>query len=468
MSAYSPFGKSLDSIEGQDLSRLFEVPEGWYVEYKREVPNASSIAKSISAFANTYGGWLFYGVSEKSKEESVAGDLKGIPVDELDGALQRIRQACATSINPTPYYQVRTLSPDVADVEDERRGHIICIHIPKSHHTPHVHRDGRIYRRVADGSEPKPESDRFLLDQLWGRGKKVMRGFKKWERNDPQFSKGESNQPYIRFLLTPHDWNQREVGNLPSFETVRKLFIEKPETRNIPFDTIFENQSGYVVRQCKNVDPFHLSFTWILRRDFSSEVMFPLYVIDSSSPVEEHSLGLYSYAGRFFDELEKAKFNNPKVLDLNLLFVVIKGIVKTYRELMRLAGIEPSFYVKARLLNCWRTVPFFDMDFAFNNIIKNGIPMILNKVVSSPEGSGPDSFFKVREQELAGEFNTEDMKSLFQAVAAFIPLTRAFGLSFVSEVLREDDNAGFYPKIEAAANRGVQVAAARNSLRATT
>ena len=45
---------------------------------RRETPNAASIAKSVSAFANTYGGWLFYGVNEKSKSGAAAGEFVGI------------------------------------------------------------------------------------------------------------------------------------------------------------------------------------------------------------------------------------------------------------------------------------------------------------------------------------------------------------------------------------------------------
>jgi hypothetical protein len=54
---YSPFPKPLSDIVAADLSVLRSVVEGWYVEYRRLVPNASSIAKSISAFANQFGGW---------------------------------------------------------------------------------------------------------------------------------------------------------------------------------------------------------------------------------------------------------------------------------------------------------------------------------------------------------------------------------------------------------------------------
>ena len=58
---FSPFDNQLESLSAPDLERLRDVAEGWYIEYKSEVSKAPDIAKSISALANTYGGWIFYG-----------------------------------------------------------------------------------------------------------------------------------------------------------------------------------------------------------------------------------------------------------------------------------------------------------------------------------------------------------------------------------------------------------------------
>jgi predicted HTH transcriptional regulator len=104
---YSPFQKPISDLEAADLDVLKDVNEGWYVEYKREVSKAPDIAKSISAFANTYGGWLFYGIEEKSKSEPVAGSFPGVARAELDSALQRVRQAVATHVNPSPHFDTK-------------------------------------------------------------------------------------------------------------------------------------------------------------------------------------------------------------------------------------------------------------------------------------------------------------------------------------------------------------------------
>lgn len=58
---YSPFDKDIKDLQPEDLSAQRSVHEGWYVECKREEITASAMAKALSAFANTFGGWLFPG-----------------------------------------------------------------------------------------------------------------------------------------------------------------------------------------------------------------------------------------------------------------------------------------------------------------------------------------------------------------------------------------------------------------------
>jgi Schlafen, AlbA_2 len=106
---YTPFTRTLDEIQSSDLTVLKTVPEGWYVEYKEMFPDQASVAKSISAFANTYGGWLFYGIRESSDGERKAGGFPGIDVQNVATNDQQIRQAATAEINPIPYFVTRVL-----------------------------------------------------------------------------------------------------------------------------------------------------------------------------------------------------------------------------------------------------------------------------------------------------------------------------------------------------------------------
>jgi predicted HTH transcriptional regulator len=163
---YTPFTREFDDLDSNDLLVLYGVLEGWHVEYKREVPSASAIAKSITAFANTYGGWLILGVGEKSREEAVAGSFLGIEESDADGFLQRIRQSVANHCQPAPYFRTKLVRGAAESIGLEAGRCVIVCHVPWGPEAPYVHKDGRIYRRVGDGSEPRAENDRFVLDQL--------------------------------------------------------------------------------------------------------------------------------------------------------------------------------------------------------------------------------------------------------------------------------------------------------------
>ena len=76
--------KAIRDLQPPDLTILRNVHEGWYVEYKSQVVKASALAKSLSAFANTYGGWLFIGVQEQSGDNAVADEFPSIPEVDVD------------------------------------------------------------------------------------------------------------------------------------------------------------------------------------------------------------------------------------------------------------------------------------------------------------------------------------------------------------------------------------------------
>lgn len=273
---YNPFMKDFDEINVDDLEALQTVAEGWYVEYKREVPNAGAVAKSITAFANTYGGWLFYGIDEKSKEEPVAGSYPGIPRDQADGELQKIRQAVANHAQPSPFFLTKAIfGPSVALGLPEDRC-IIMGYIPWGPDTPYIHKDGRIYRRVGDGSEPKPENDRFILDQLWQRSAKLLDQYAEWIETEPETSKAEENAAYVRIFIIPDFWRDHPPGNILSLKQIREIVSNNEGVYTAPFNNVYRYGRGFICRQTTGNDPDGLNLTWKIGHDLKSEILVPL------------------------------------------------------------------------------------------------------------------------------------------------------------------------------------------------
>ncbi len=87
MQQYSPFDKPINDLKPADLAILRSVSEGWYVDYKSALIDAGASAKAVSAFANTYGGWLFIGVKERSKDDPVADEFPGLSDRDVDVAI---------------------------------------------------------------------------------------------------------------------------------------------------------------------------------------------------------------------------------------------------------------------------------------------------------------------------------------------------------------------------------------------
>ena len=189
MQKYSPFDKPINDLKPADPAILRSVSEGWYVDYKSALIDAGAIAKAVSAFANTYGGWLFIGVKERSKDDPVADGFPGLSDRDVDVALQRLRKSAADHVNPTPFFRTTVVRGPCGKIGLNSGASVVVVEIPQSQTAPHIHKDGRIYRRVADGSESKPETDRFLLDQLWRRAEPIRKMTQEWIEQDPEFSK---------------------------------------------------------------------------------------------------------------------------------------------------------------------------------------------------------------------------------------------------------------------------------------
>lgn len=426
MERYSPFGKPFSDVETSDLEKLREVSEGWYIEYKREMPDASAIAKSISAFANTYGGGLFIGVQEKSKENPVAGAFPGLAKSEVDSSLQRIRKSAADILNPTPYFQIQVLWGPDPSLELETDRAVICVWVPQSKNAPHIHNSGRIYRRVSDGSEPKAESDRFILDQLWRRSEEVNRYHKEWFEKDPEFSKGEQELPYVRLMLIADKWGERDTW-VDDEEQLREILSGSEGNTSLPFDNIYTTSDGLVGRQLSNNDPHRLGLTWHFQHDLVSDVIIPLHTSQSTNLT---SLGCqlngYIYAEDFIRSLTKYKFSEIRLIDLNYLLLILTAVAHTQKRLCELAKWSDSYFVKVKIMNVWRTVPFLDVKAVIDWVNKYGPPMCLNSSTCCPRGMAPDNYIEI--PDFSSELEYENDRVLMQAWRMFWPLALSFGI----------------------------------------
>ncbi len=437
---FSPFDKNINDLSALDLVALTTVTEGWYIEYKQEVPKSESIAKSIAAMANSYGGWVFYGVKEESKENSVAGEFIGVDAKSADASLQKIRQAVAGALSPDCHYEVKVVFGPCVEIGLDESKCIICIVVPQSIEAPHVHSKGVIYRRISDGSEPVAETDRYMIEKMFERSKKNIKIYEDWVKLDPEFSKDEHNWPYVRLMIVPNIRNAPRKGFRLDLD-VLKSALNKAEGRrsSLPFDTVYSFASGFIARQCTSSDPTTAGLTWKFYDDISSEVLIPLHFVSGDMPHLHASLKKFEQGAEFVHLLGQKKVKNGKVVNLSVLYNLIMGLVEAQREIFIRVGWPQHFHVKARLLNVWRNIPFLDCEFYTDFIERHGVPVSLTENVTSPPGFHPDTFELVRDYE--GELSRED-SVMYQTAWCLIPIAEAFGIPLRHLLLERDSSGG--------------------------
>lgn len=464
MQTYSPFDKSIKDLNPDDLAVLKTVNEGWYVEYKRELVSARALAKAVSSFANTYGGWLFLGVQERSPDEPVAGSFPGIPDTQVDGALQRLRQSVAEHLNPAPYFETKTLQGPCLEIGLAESSSLIAIEIPQSHTAPHVHKDGRIYRRVGDSSEPKPETDRFILDQLWRRADNIREMTRKWIERDPEFTEQETKMPCVRLLLCVDPWFQRVPWiDAPLSEIRSILTSQEMGSPSLAFDTVYPTTSGFIARQLEGNDPHNYGLTWRMRRNLSCDIVLPLQLY---TPHRLNNLisewDGYKYVDIFTKILKAQGHTQPQIADLNFMLHILIAIVSKYRRLLKLVDEDAQFYFKARLLNVGRIVPFIDIETILEEFKKYGLPMVLDSIVTLPVGDDPESFSLVTGLgSKHDEHHQEPVINSVDGIAMFIFIAEGFGMSVNFNKEPEDKNI-LYDELTATCDRAMAVQRNRN------
>jgi hypothetical protein len=438
MQHYNPFKESIHELSTDDLSTLRSVTEGWYIEYKQELSKAEAIAKSISALANSYGGWVFYGIAEESKENSVAGVFHGIDSSEVDAGLQRIRQSVASLLSPACHYEAKALYGPSESLNLDANKAIICVAVPQSIEAPHIHKKGLIYRRVADGSEPVVETDRYMIEKMFERAKTVAEEFKEWIADDPVLSKGEAQNPHVRIIISSNPWKMPRPNSLLDIGKARTaLGADGNVHRTLPFDTFYTTSRGVVARQVANYDPTATRPTWQIYNSLSGDISIPLKLIERNGRRFDYIFSNYKLGSEFANSLEDSKIQEANFVDLNLLFHVVTGIIQSQRALLKQAGWPCEFHVKIKIFNAWRTIPFLDTGFYLEHIRKNGIPIFLSNECLNPPGTHPDTFIKIHDH---SEIDDENIATALQAIRCFIPISEAFGIPLREIFSKNSDN----------------------------
>lgn len=371
---YNPFDKRIDELSLEDIKALRErqVKEGFYVEYKSTFQSSLKIAHSIASFANTYGGWYFVGI--ESDQTNLPVNFQGFSTTDNKKPIEHMRNIIKGNIDPFPVYY-----SNLIEVESGKA--ILVLEILESDETPHITKDGRIYRRNAEGSDPVPETNRYVLDRLYEKSRKFQEQIERFCSRDIILSEAEENNSWMEIYLMPYPLGRMEIRSF--FEetfvdsmTRKMRGLTKVElapssffSASIPFNSVSASFGSIVFRQ---VNPRNLPFmglTFELFKNGNSKIIIPFEFISQDN--ESESLAWK----KLVSSLEEEDTSLFRIINGFKALSVFVILLQKYVDFLKSQDWQDKFLIASRLENTWRTILFFESDTFINHIDKYGVPL---------------------------------------------------------------------------------------------
>ena len=138
----------------EDLKKIIEmkVPESLHLDYKANPAfspeKKDEICKDVSAFANSDGGMLIYGIREEKVNKIGYPASIDDGVDTSKFGKEWIDQILTSNIRPV------LSGVEIAEIKISENRSVMVIHVPKSFRGPHQAPDKKYYKRRNVVSEP--------------------------------------------------------------------------------------------------------------------------------------------------------------------------------------------------------------------------------------------------------------------------------------------------------------------------
>lgn len=448
--SYYPFSSGLDELTANDIAKLKAIAEGWYVDYKSQQLKTVELAKHLAAFANQYGGWLFIGIQEASDGSRCAESFPGIRKADVPNFLIQLREASSAHVNPEVLYEEKIIDGPCPEINLEQDRSIVVIGIPRGVNTPHIHSSGRIYRRVADQSKPKEETDRYILDDLWKRGYEHKNKLSEFLKKTPEIPEAQSTQAWVHVYYVL-DENQPAPTDELKFNDFKKIFYSPQDHVfgvSAPMPSIYTAPFGFIARHTQGNDPCNATMTFRWWHDGIARLDIPLNTFDFDN--FQNQSHKYKYADKFLELSKKQGFSSIRIVDYSMIILCIASLTNQYLHLLNCLNDKRDVYSCFTLRNVFNTSPFIDSRRFLENAEVFSIPTINDSNIVMPQNPTTESMFTHKHKLLDDWRNntSSDNKKhtapyLFSAPLFFALLNSVGILSDITELFKDEEIYGY-------------------------
>ena len=385
---YSPFPGNIVSGFGVDDLRFLEhqqVCEGLFVEYKSQLTTPAKVANSIASFANSYGGWYIVGV-EADKQSNVPIAFPGIaPIDCAD-PISSIRDSVRHHLDPVPRFFSELVRSDDGSV-------FVVVCVPEAQDKPIISKNGRIYRRVADSSDPLSESDRHAIDRIVDEGKLYRQRFIEFCRDERTKAKSEETS-WLNIYLAPYP-NLFQLELRITQDSLNELRDQCSQQVELPLLVPDAALSGSVrfgaahttadgIRLSSgNLKEIHLNqLSLELHHDAWARIRIPLVVVaDEDFRAHSHFFG--AEVNSLLVELTDTRYL-LKFIDVGSLVLAIGVLIRIYERWLGDIPEGVAHRVKLAYSGTWRALAYYRSQEWEQFVVDNGLPVNLSDDISWP------------------------------------------------------------------------------------
>ncbi|HGM5994496.1 ATP-binding protein [Serratia nevei] len=337
------YHKPISEIDTDTINELYKLEEGWFVEFKSNLPEGAKIAKSISSFANAHGGIIIYGAIEDQKTRKLK-ELKGFDVDTAEENLIKIRQSVESHIMPCPYYQAEKIK-----TSEDKDEYIIWVRVPKGKHVPYLHGSGVIYTRKGDSSSPTALTDISVLERLWQDGyrerEKLANRIKHLMECIPK------SFPSIDIFIKHEDFGFKDNDYVLSFNDFKKLALEPAVEGVQSFLDVAHPMDGSFVARKRHKDVGNISIKWEFdRANNLHHIRIPLAVqFWGKGKLNDSYLGKadYSKLSEYFNN--NGITSDVFIVDMSYAIGMLSILVRKVFMLHEITGDNGRLYLNAKV-----------------------------------------------------------------------------------------------------------------------